>query len=68
MHMVTINNNTTCNTGHLHISLLACGKHRCCQNYKICFRSSLMEANVIFVYQTKNGFCNTNDIKVYLIM
>ena len=34
MHMVTINNNTMCDTGHLHVSSLAYSKHRHHQNYK----------------------------------
>ena len=49
MHMVTINNNTKYDTGHLHISLLAYDEHRHHQYYVMNFKLSLVDANVTFV-------------------
>ena len=65
MHMVTINNNATCNTGHLHISSLAYSKHRCHQNYNKNFEVCPTEAGANFVHQAKIDFRDMSNIETY---
>ena len=50
MHMVTINNNAICDSGHLHSSSLTYSEHKHCRNYKINVKVGLAEASANFVY------------------